>query len=123
MTRAAMLVLACAALMFAAPASAETLRIHVDLHWEHLPRGAEQTKQGAKLPLGTLIYQRWSDGTRALTVNLDGGLRCSSMVGKGELIYLICGTTAGNYTVSQIDGKQTEVDWSYEAPTGAGEKS
>lgn len=85
-------------------------RLAVDLTWSHLPRDTESVKQGAKLPNGALVYQVFSDGSVAMTVHLDGGTRCQTMVAKAQVLFLTCGTEATWYSITKVPGNQTSVD-------------
>lgn len=106
-----------------AKAEPEVRRLTVDLEWSHLPRTAyrgeiAKSRQRALVPNAEIRFTRWERDARTFVIEFDDGHSCSTTVEKSAVVSLDCGTSNAFYSLFQVPGRQSKLEWVTIGPQG-----
>jgi hypothetical protein len=94
-------------------------RLTVELDWKHVPResgpDAPRTSQRAFVRGAVVRYQRYRDGLRLFGIEYDDGTWCTTTADKDATASLTCGSRTGYYSLLQLPGEQTKLEWVFDA--------
>lgn len=97
--------------LFSVQGLAETTALAIDLDWVNIPRNPKQkVAKQAKIPGGRIVFIRF-DLIRSFDFYMENGIHCSAYAAVDDPIWMECGGPTGHYYLSQMPGKNAELDW------------